>query len=426
MGTTYKAEDTHESIRVAMKVVSLQRVTDWKVLELFDREARVLSNLNHPQIPNYLAQFKLDTDDDRRFYLIQEIAPGQSLETLVKRGWQPTETEVKRLLFNVLEILDYLHSLHPPVIHRDIKPQNIMRDDDGSVYLVDFGAVQDVYRNTLTRGGTFVGTLGYMAHEQFRGEVCAASDLYGLGTTALFVLSGKPPDSFPQKRLKLQFRDRISVSPKFADWLEKILEPSVEDRFASAKEALNALQRASTVSQSPISLNSIDIDRTNSTWGGMQKTDGYVAFVLPSNRLKARTIKILYFIVFIAFAISSISSGNFAAFSAVTLMSWILVGLILVVAFGTDRWLIVDRKQFQLKWRFGKFTYWKKQGQSEDLDLVEVEVQTFSSKKGKTTMKPVLCLWEGVRPHYFGSGLYFSELSLIAQNIQDFLGLDPL
>lgn len=244
MATTYEVEDLTNYQRVALKVVSLRQTTEWKIIELFDREAKILQNLDYPGIPKYLNSFQEETADDRRFYLVQELASGQSLAELVAKGWRPKEEQVKQIARKILKILDYLHSFTPPVIHRDIKPENIIRHPDGRVYLVDFGAVQEVYRNTLTRGGTFVGTLGYMPHEQFRGHVVTASDLYALGATLLFLLVGKSPAELPQKRLKIDFRSRISISPEFADWLEKILEPSVEDRFQSAREAEDELRNS--------------------------------------------------------------------------------------------------------------------------------------------------------------------------------------
>jgi len=251
MGTTYEAEDLTNYQRVAIKSLSLRGLQDWKTLELFEREARVLESLKHPAIPDYLDYFQEDSKSDvasatlrdRRFYLVQELVGGESLADSIKKGWRADEQIVKDILKQILEILEYLHSLKPPVIHRDIKPQNIIRRPDGRVYLVDFGAVQDVYRNTITRDGTFVGTLGYIAPEQFRGEAEPASDIYALGATALFLLTCRSPDELPQKRLKIDFRDRLHISPPFADCLEKMLEPAIEDRCQSATEAIALLSK---------------------------------------------------------------------------------------------------------------------------------------------------------------------------------------
>lgn len=241
IGITYEAEDNETGKQVALKEVSLRRLTDWKVLELFEREARVLSQLNHPSIPAYLDYFQVDTASDRSFYLVQEIARGKSIAALVETGWRASEGEAQKLAIRVLEILTYLHSLTPPVIHRDIKPQNIIRAEDGQVFLVDFGAVKDTCRHTFAGSSTVVGTYGYMAPEQFRGQAEPATDLYGLGATLLFLLTHQSPADLPQRRLKIEFRSQVQISDDFADWIERLIEPAVEDRFTSAKEALAVL-----------------------------------------------------------------------------------------------------------------------------------------------------------------------------------------
>ena len=171
MGTTYEAEDLTSYQRVAIKAVSLRQATDWKILELFEREGRVLANLNYPNIPNYLDYFYVDSEGDRIFYLVRELVGGDSLANLVQRGWHLDEKQVEYLAIQVLQTLDYLHGLNPPIIHRDIKPENLIVDRSGKVFLVDFGSVADVYRQTISLSNTFVGTLGYMAPEQFRGQL---------------------------------------------------------------------------------------------------------------------------------------------------------------------------------------------------------------------------------------------------------------
>jgi serine/threonine protein kinase len=241
-GTTYKAEDLQTSQPVALKALSLHRMNDWKMVELFEREAKVLAQLNHPAIPRYLEYFHVDTPSDRCFYIAQQLAEGKPLAALVQAGWHATEAEVRRIAEQILEILVYLHQQTPPVIHRDIKPQNIIRREDGQVFLVDFGAVQDTYYNTLMRGSTVVGTFGYMAPEQFRGQAVPATDLYGLGATLLFLLTRRSPAELPTNGLKLNFRSHVQISKQFAKWLEKILEPDVKHRFPSAKQALALLQ----------------------------------------------------------------------------------------------------------------------------------------------------------------------------------------
>uniref|UniRef100_UPI00286D0BF7 serine/threonine protein kinase n=1 Tax=Chamaesiphon sp. OTE_8_metabat_110 TaxID=2964696 RepID=UPI00286D0BF7 len=242
IATTYAAKDLETDETVAIKVMSLRRAQDWKAIELFEREAKILAQLNHPAIPQYLDYFQIDTDRDREFYIVQSLAPGTPLSVLIDRGWQPEVAEVEQIAAQVLEILNYLHRLAPPVIHRDIKPQNLIKSPKGKIYLVDFGAVQDTYHQTVTGGSTVVGTYGYMAPEQFRGQAYLSTDLYGLATTLLFLLTREDPSKLPHKQLKINFRSSLQLPRKFADWLDRMLEPTVEQRFTTAAEALAVLR----------------------------------------------------------------------------------------------------------------------------------------------------------------------------------------
>lgn len=245
VGKTYEAENVTTSEKVAIKTVSLRQTKDWKVLELFEREAKTLASLNHPAIPKYIEYFHVDTAEDRYFYLVRELVTGDSLFDLVKEGKRFNESEVKQIAVRVLEIIDYLHQQTPPIIHRDIKPQNLIRSTDGKLFLVDFGSVQEIYRQTLSGGSTFVGTLGYMPPEQLRGQTSFATDLYSLGATLLFLLTKQTPDELPQNRMKINFRSQVKISGTLTSWLERSLEPIAEDRFQSAKEALVTLQTIS-------------------------------------------------------------------------------------------------------------------------------------------------------------------------------------
>ncbi|MGL5871736.1 MAG: serine/threonine protein kinase, partial [Xenococcaceae cyanobacterium] len=238
---TYAAKDLKTEEQVAIKVLSLKKLDSWKKVELFEREAKILQQLNHRAIPKYLDYFQIETKDDNLFYIVQQLAPGKSLATLVEEGWQPDEITVKQIADRVLKILIYLQQLMPPVIHRDIKPQNLIRSDDGKIFLVDFGAVQDTYHHTAM-GSTVVGTYGYMAPEQFQGKAFLSTDLYGLGTSLLFLLTGQSPSELPERKLKIDFRSAVKISSGFADWIDRLIEPSDRDRLPSAEAALEVLQ----------------------------------------------------------------------------------------------------------------------------------------------------------------------------------------
>lgn len=250
-GVTYKAQpldaDGSGGGPVAVKALSLRGLKgDWKALELFQREAKVLEALQHPGIPRYLEYFEEDTPSDQGFFLVQELAEGKSLADMVKDGWRGSEQDIKQITGQLLDILQYLGGRRPAVTHRDVKPENIILADgraDGRVFLVDFGGVQAAASGASGIGTTVVGTYGYMAPEQFRGAALPASDLYGLGGTLLFLLSGKPPSSFPERGLRLDYPSDLITDPNLDALVDGLLEPLTEDRL-SASEALSLLRAA--------------------------------------------------------------------------------------------------------------------------------------------------------------------------------------
>lgn len=229
---TCGAVDRRNGRQVVVKELALSRLDEWKPYDLFAREARVLASLNHPRIPEFIEYFKQEEDDDLFLYLVTARAPGKSLAAWVQAGWRPTEGEVCSIARSVLGVLEYLHGLPQPVVHRDLKPSNLIREDNGRIYIVDFGAVQDVVRPQ--GGSTVVGTFGYMAPEQFAGRAVPASDLYGLSATLVHLLSGLPPSQMRQFGLKLDFRQRVACTEALAEWLECLLEPVLERRLGNA------------------------------------------------------------------------------------------------------------------------------------------------------------------------------------------------
>jgi ankyrin repeat protein len=228
--------------QVAIKKLSMATVSDWKAIELFERESKILSQLNHPAIPRYIETFHVEKESKQvEFYLVQEYVEGIGLEDAIRQGLRLTEKEVLQMMREILSILDYLHHMNPPVIHRDLKPSNLIRRPDGTFALVDFGAVQSVIR-TSSSFSTVVGTSGYMPMEQLMGRAVPSSDLYSLAATVVHLLSGHHPADIPVERLQLQFHDLVTISEPLIEVLDKMLEPNVEQRYRSAKEVTKALQ----------------------------------------------------------------------------------------------------------------------------------------------------------------------------------------
>ena len=237
-----------------VKVLSLRHAEALKGHELLVREAETLRRLEHPRIPRLLDFFTEEGEDDTRVCLVQEHVAGRSLADLVSRGRRFGEAEAATVGAKLAGILEYLHGFRPPILHRDVKPANVLLSGAGRVYLVDFGAVRDHFLRAplLHPGGvTVVGTRGYMPLEQFEGRAVPASDLYALGATLVHVLSGRAPSELEKDGLVLDFRPHVDVSAGFADLLARLLRPDWRDRPGSATEVREELERVAASAKSP-------------------------------------------------------------------------------------------------------------------------------------------------------------------------------
>lgn len=197
---------------------------------LFRREAQVLLSLEHPGIPNLHAYFS----ENGYSYLVQDYIPGYTLADEVntkKRTFD--EKEARALLLELADILEYLHSRTPPIIHRDIKPQNLMRHSRGRLLLIDFGAVCHAANYT---GKTLIGSPGYAPPEQILGQSVPQSDLYAAGATALRLLTGLHPSQlFNHRAQQIEWTSRVKVSDQFAAIINDLMVQDFSKRLPSAK-----------------------------------------------------------------------------------------------------------------------------------------------------------------------------------------------
>ncbi|MBD2356519.1 GUN4 domain-containing protein [Tolypothrix sp. FACHB-123] len=219
-----------------------------KAVELFRQEAVRLGELQHPQIPQLLEYFELDTD----LYLVEEWIPGKTLAEELETQGLFSEAQIWEILQQLLPVLQFIHVRQ--VIHRDIKPANIMRRSavggtGKDLVLIDFGVAKQITATALLYTGTTVGSPGYMAPEQMRGKALPASDLYGLGVSCIYLLTGISPfDLFDETSDRWVWRDYIlnkdAVSNRLAAILDKLVQNSLPQRYKSAAEALVALNCA--------------------------------------------------------------------------------------------------------------------------------------------------------------------------------------
>jgi eukaryotic-like serine/threonine-protein kinase len=210
-----------------------------RVLQLFQTEARVLDRLDHQQIPNSTECFEKNGE----VFMVQDFIDGNDLGKEYLRGRQWLESEMRDFLRDLLEILQYVHQHH--IIHRDIKPDNIIqRRDNGKFVLIDFGAVHELDADVVEPSHrVVVGTAGYRSPEQIRGEACFGIDIYGLGVTAIQLLTRTHPQCLPTVDHKLVWRENIMISSELADIIDRMVCPQIADRYQSVADVLADLAK---------------------------------------------------------------------------------------------------------------------------------------------------------------------------------------
>lgn len=244
-GAVYRAVDDAGAI-VALKELVFALVPSTQAVDAFEREGAVLSALSHPAIPKFRGTFTVGSGVSTRLYLAQDFQPGETLEARA-RTRHLAEEEVLALGRQLLEVLVYLHEQWPPVLHRDLKPANIIVTPDGQLRVVDFGSARAVSAGG-THGSTLVGTFGYMAPEQLGGSVEPRSDLYGVGATLVHLLTRRPPHELMRDGRTLELDAGLHLSPRTRSFLQRLVAVKPQDRFASARAALTALDTPPGVS----------------------------------------------------------------------------------------------------------------------------------------------------------------------------------
>ena len=252
-GETYLTEDTHmpsgrKCVLKQLKpiVKNPETHTPLWMKERFQREAAILEELGEgsDRIPQLYAYFS----EDDKFYLVQEWIEGLTLDQYWSQEGNLHRDEVREILLQLLPVLDYVHSRR--IIHRDIKPENIiLRQGDNKPFLIDFGAVKEAIATEIngessSNYSASIGTPGYMASEQAAGRPIYSSDLYSLGLTMIFLLTGKSPhelETDPRNGEIIWLEHVSNVDPALTAIINKAVKFHPRDRFSTAQEMLDEL-----------------------------------------------------------------------------------------------------------------------------------------------------------------------------------------
>jgi eukaryotic-like serine/threonine-protein kinase len=257
MGAVYKARDTELDRLVALKIIRPELTTNPEILKRFKQELILARQVTHR---NVIRIFDLGQADGFKF-ITMEYLEGKDLRAVLREKGKLTPEEAARIILQICRALEAAHS--EGVIHRDLKPQNIMLDANGRAYVMDFGIARSAYLPGMTQTGALIGTPEYMSPEQAKGEKLGEqSDLFSLGVILHELVIGQSPyySETPLATLWKRLQEKAkplcevdSTIPKaFSDIVEKALEIEPENRYANAGEFAQHLESWLGISQSPI------------------------------------------------------------------------------------------------------------------------------------------------------------------------------
>lgn len=300
-GRTYLALDSQRFGEACVLKEFVPATTNEEVLrksrELFEREAKVLYQIQHPQIPKFLAWLV----DNQRLFIVQEYINGktyaQILYERLSQGGKPfSETEAKTWLLDMLPVLEYIHERK--IIHRDISLENVMLGSgQPKPILIDFGVVKEKMTQIFSSNspykqysmnGSVVGKIGYSPTEQLRlGQCYPSSDIYALAVSVIVLLTGKMPYMLMDESLKWQWRSHVKISESLARILEKMVAELPSDRYQSAKEVLLALNSQSQTSSGSVQPKEIFDTFTASKTN--QETENYLVLEELKQKVQGET-----------------------------------------------------------------------------------------------------------------------------------------
>ncbi|MGQ0548051.1 MAG: protein kinase domain-containing protein, partial [Armatimonadota bacterium] len=220
MSTVYRARQLSDGAIVALKILRDQYTADREFLERFAREAQAAETLSHPNVVRVLETGR----DGQTYFIAMEYVDGIDLKVHLRRIGRLEAVDAERIARAICEALDYAH--HQGIVHRDIKPQNILLASDGTVKVADFGIARAMAAVTITQTGTVLGSVQYMSPEQARGAgVGRASDVYALGVVLFEMLTGRLPFE-GESPIAIALKHLHDILPRARE-----IEPSVPRRL---------------------------------------------------------------------------------------------------------------------------------------------------------------------------------------------------
>lgn len=244
-GRTYRATDLESGAEVAVKELLLAELDDLEAIDRFEQEADLLARLDTPTIARYLDAFRASVGGSTGLYLIRELVVGEPLDVEMRHR-RFTAAETLELMAEILEALDQVHGCIPPIIHRDVKPSNVIRRaSDRALVVIDFGAAKELRSARTEPGSALVGTYGYMAPERFAGRSHPGSDTYSVAMLGLTLVTGLAPEELAARSQRRAPTAGFRMPRPLRRLFDDMLEPGLDRRSTEAAALADRCRRLS-------------------------------------------------------------------------------------------------------------------------------------------------------------------------------------
>ncbi len=314
----YEAIDLHDNKLVHLKAFFLANVEDKYLIKSLQQEVEYLKKLEHPKIPKYIDCFQGKTKQDQnKFYVVQELPVGETLQKRIQKKWHPKQEEIQKIAIQLLRIIADLQVFTPAIVHGNIKPENIIIDSENKLYLINFAILRKISKEELNNAKFYT----YSQVEKEKNTGVLSTDLYSLGQTLLFLLTGETDLHLLQSQEKKKWYQDIRIATNFAQWLEKMLEKDERKKFKSAREALDILrQNTVLVSNKPIKPDKtkVLIDKKDNKLVikippvFFKTKESFILSILPFLLIILRLIVLIFILISMGTLLKNSSTFNFA------------------------------------------------------------------------------------------------------------------
>ncbi len=234
MGTVYLVSDARlpdDRVIKEMNPTFLEASEREQFMELFKQEAHMLSRLHHENLPKVIDYFC----EGERYYLVMDYVDGRNLKEYRESNTVIDKEQITKIISQICNVLDYLHSQKPPIIFRDLKPSNIMITDNSAIKLIDFGIAR-IFKESQKSDTVIVGTPGFAPPEQYgKRQTDERSDIYSLGATLYYLLTGEIPD-LPDQKGRNEVAHHVNVPSHLKPVILKCLNAEPSERYGNISE----------------------------------------------------------------------------------------------------------------------------------------------------------------------------------------------